>query len=106
MNIDQIASSVLEQLRSLAKTETVIGEPVQAGDFTIIPVSRVSIGFGTGGNQGKSETAGTGGGAVVEPIAFLVMNGEEVKLMPVHQSSNALHKVVDLVPDLLQMFKK
>jgi uncharacterized spore protein YtfJ len=105
MQLDQIAQSLLEKLRELAQTETVVGQPIQSGDVTLVPVSRVSLGFGMGGQE-KQSIGGGGGGATIEPVAFLWMKGDDVRILPVHQNSSPLHKVVDLVPELLQTFRK
>ena len=71
-----------------------------------MPVSRVLVGFGLGGNSGKSDLAGSGGGASIEPIAFLVIKGDDFKVVPVSESSSVLGKALDLVPDIMDLFKK
>ena len=54
MAIEQFADILLEKLRFISQAETVVGKPIQAGEHTtIIPVSRVSLGFGLGGHSGK-----------------------------------------------------
>ena len=72
MNLDTMASVLLEKLKGIAQTDTVVGQPIVADGVTLIPVSRVSVGFGLGGVGGKGEAAGSGGGLTVEPIAFPV----------------------------------
>ena len=72
MAIEKLAETLLEKLRFITKAETVIGDPIQAGESTVIPVSRVSVGFGFGGHQNKGDTSASGGGASVDPVAFLV----------------------------------
>ena len=88
MAIEKLAETLLEKLRFITKAETVIGEPIQAGDTTVVPVSRVSVGFGFGGHQGKGDTSASGGGASVDPVAFLVIKGALVS------------KIMDIVPDI------
>ena len=61
MAIEKLAETLLEKLRYITKAETVIGEPIQAGESTVIPVSRVSVGFGFGGHQNKGDTSASGG---------------------------------------------
>ncbi len=107
MSIEALADTMLEQLKTISQAETVIGKPIQAGNTTIVPVSKVSLGFGLAGNKGKLEIAGSGGGIQVEPIAFLVVSEDGVSMLPVDKSNNsALSKLVDLVPDVLNTFKK
>ncbi|MDD5643244.1 MAG: spore germination protein GerW family protein [Syntrophales bacterium] len=79
----EIIGKLMEELRSIAKTETILGEKVQVGEFTLIPVSKVSLGLGAGASQGsESKKAGEGGagggGVMVTPIAFIVIKGEEI----------------------------
>lgn len=107
MAIEQFADVLLEKLRLITQAETVIGKPIQAGEHTtIIPVSRVSLGFGIGGHSGKGDITGSGGGASVEPVAFLIISGDDVRVVPVTRDNSVLSKVVDLVPDLISGFKK
>ena len=107
MSVEDLANSMLEKLKGISQAETVIGKPIQAGEATIVPVSRVSLAFGLGGNKGKIEMTGSGGGISVEPIAFLVVNAGEVKLLPVNgKEASAVSKLVDLVPDVVEAFKK
>jgi len=107
MAIEQFADILLEKLRFISQAETVIGKPIQAGEHTtIIPVSRVSLGFGLGGHSGKGEITGSGGGASVEPVAFLVLSGDDVRIVPVTRDNSMLSKIVDLVPDVMSSFKK
>lgn len=100
MSLENLAETLLEKLRWIAQAETVVGKPVQSGDVTIIPVSRVSLGFGLGGKSEKV-VAGTGGGAQVDPVAFLVVQGEDVRVLPVHKDSSMMQKVYELIPDVV-----
>ncbi|MDR1759236.1 MAG: sporulation protein [Fibrobacter sp.] len=106
MTIDTLAETLLEKLRWIAQAETVIGKPIQAGSATVIPVSRVSLGFGIGGRTNKGESSASGGGASVDPVAFLVINGEDVRIVPIQKDNSIVAKVADLVPDIVSSFKK
>lgn len=105
MSIDNIASVILDKLRSIAQTETIIGKPIAIEGATLIPVSKVSIGFGLGANTGKAEMAGSGGGLSVQPIAFLVVAEGHVKVISLTDTKDVFGKIVDLVPDALAMLK-
>jgi len=100
--LDEILKSLLPELREIARAQTVIGDPIQAGDSTVIPVSKVSVGFGAGGSKDdKPGGMGTGGGAMIEPIAFIVITGGKVQLVPVTSKDTTIGKVIDMVPDIL-----
>ena len=75
-SVESLVERVLGELHRIVQTETVIGQPFQAGDLTIIPVSKISFGFGAGGGQEGKGQSGTGGGANIEPIAFLIVDAD------------------------------
>ncbi|MFP4521459.1 MAG: GerW family sporulation protein [Fibrobacterota bacterium] len=108
--VSEIVKNVLEQIKNMAGTETVVGQPVKAGESTIIPVTKVSFGFGAGGgdNSAKEAPSGgsaTGGGAVIEPIAFIVVGPDgKAQVMPVTEKDVNLSKIIDIVPDILKRF--
>ena len=63
MALADIIKTAMDQIQTISKTETVIGEPIQAGEVILIPVSRLSVGFAAGGGDGgKSEKHGSGAG--------------------------------------------
>ncbi len=100
--LEELLQSVLPELRQIAKAQTVIGDPIQAGDSTVVPVSKVSVGFGAGeGRDPKQGGGGTGGGAMIEPIAFIVITEGKVQLVPVTSKDTTVGKVIDLVPEIL-----
>lgn len=101
--IEELLKSVLPELRQMAKAQTVVGDPITAGDSTVIPISKVSVGFGgAGGKQGGNEGGtGAGGGAMIEPIAFIVVTDGKVQLLPLTSKDTTIGKVIDLVPDIL-----
>ncbi len=105
-SVENLIEKVLGELHRIVQTETVIGEPVQAGKVTLSPVSRISFGVGAGGQDGKGQS-GTGGGATVEPIAFVVIDAEgEVKIMTLKEKDASLGQLVGLVPEALAKVKK
>ncbi len=105
-----ILETILEKLRSLASTETVIGEPVELGDVTLMPVIKMSIGFGAGGGEGtlvedksgKGSGGGGGGGAQVTPIGFLIWDGDEVRFISVGKGK--VESLIETVPELMTKF--
>lgn len=102
-----ILSSTIEKIRDLVDTSTIIGEAIYAeGGTTIIPVSKVTYGFASGGadfpSKSNKELFGGGGGAgvTITPVAFLVVNNGEVTLKHITAYDNAAERVVNLVPEM------
>lgn len=108
MSVAETLDTVLDKVRTLAQAESVIGQPIQAPDgSTIVPVCRITVGFGGGGssNAGK-EGVGTGAGAVISPVGFLVLRADKVEILPMDRDSWQLGKIVDFLPDLVDKFRK
>lgn len=105
MPLSDVIRTALDQIQHIAKTETVIGEPIIAGSVTLIPVSKVSIGFAAGG-AGKEEKSGsgaaTGGGVTVTPVAFVSIVGDRVQVVPVSKKDPDLVRLFTMAPDLLR----
>jgi sporulation protein YtfJ len=104
--IEEIIHTVLSELRTIAKTETVIGEPIEAAGTTIIPVSKVSLGFGAGSGTAREREGGggggSGGGASVEPIAFLVVRDGRVDVLTLREKPGLTDVLIDEVPDVIR----
>ena len=102
-----ILSATIEKIRDLVDTSTIIGEPINAdGGVTIIPVSKVTYGFASGGadfpSKDPKELVGGGGGAgvTITPVAFLIISDGEVTLKHITAYDNAAERVVNLVPEM------
>ena len=109
MSLSDVIKTALDQINYIAKTETVIGEPIRAGNVTLIPVSRISIGFaaGGGGNEGKSGSgAGTGGGVAITPVAFISIIDEKVQVHPFEKNDPSLAKILSMAPELIKQASK
>lgn len=111
--LTDMMSSTMGKIRDMVDVNTVIGEPITTpGGVTIIPVTKVSIGYGSGGGDfaAKNATAGSnpfGGGAgagiKITPVAFLVIRGENVRMLPVAEpASTSVDRLIELLPDLLE----
>lgn len=105
--IGNLMKTTLEEIRQMVDTSTIIGDPIASGDATIIPVSKISYGFASGGsdfpNKNSQELFGGGAGAgvTIAPIAFIVINAGEVKLLQISPENNTADKVVGMVPELV-----
>ena len=105
--VEGLIERVLGELHRIVQTETVVGEPVTVGEMTLIPVSKISFGFGAGGGQEGKGQSGTGGGATVEPIAFVVIDGKgKVQILPLHEKEAGLGQLVELMPEVFTKVKK
>lgn len=109
MSLSDVIKTALDQINFIAKTETVIGEPIVAGNVTLIPVSRISIGFAAGGGDtdGKSGSgAGTGGGVTITPVAFISIIDDRVQVHSMEKNDPSLSKILSLAPDLIKQVSK
>ncbi len=125
--IEGLMLTAMESIRSMIDVNTIIGEPMGiTEDITIIPISKVGFGLAAGGSEFKDETleaylrkqnseeeiqyrlpfgGGAGVGASISPVAFIIIQGETVKLMPV-QHNNCIDKLLDYMPDLFEKINK
>lgn len=105
--IQGLMDTALKDIRQMLDVNTIIGEKIVTPDGTvIIPVSKVSMGFASGGSDFPSKTekemfgGGSGAGGTVVPIAFLVVSNGEVKLLQISPATNTTEKAIALVPEL------
>lgn len=110
MGLEEVIHTVLDEFKTIASADTMVGKPMQIGNSTIIPVSKVSIGFAGGGRTGAEKGAsgsGTGGGATVEPIAFIVVKDGNVTIEKIKATDLGLSDFIEKVPPLVaKLFKK
>ena len=123
--IEGLMLTAMNSIKDMIDVDTIIGEPIQASNnIVVIPISKVSFGFTAGGSEFKGETVneynkrekneqiqyrlpfggGAGAGVSLSPVAFLVVQGDMVKLLPVNHSTS-LDKLLDYVPDLFEKVK-
>lgn len=124
--IEGLMTTAMESIKDMVDVNTIVGDAVQAPDGTvIIPISRVAFGFAAGGGEycsscsvEKSGTVneddedmssalskfpfagGSGAGVSINPVAFMVVGQEQIKLMPVNMNSS-VDRIIDLVPELI-----
>lgn len=103
MSLPEVIKAALDQIQYIAKTKTVFGDPVEIGDVTLIPISKVSIGFAAGGANSEKRSGagtGTGGGVQIVPIAFITVTGDKVQIHSVDKADAGFSKLVALAPDI------
>ena len=100
----EIIGKLMEELKSVAKTETILGQEIKVGEFTLIPVSRISLGVGAGGGKGseskkEGEGGAGGGGIMVSPVAFIVIKGGEISFHGIKRGG-ALDGLFEHLPEI------
>ncbi len=107
--IEGLMATTLENIKKMVDVDTIIGNPITTQNgVTIIPVSKLSYGFASGGSDFGKQTkdlfgGGSGAGISVIPQAFLVINGNDVKLLQMSTSNNTADKAVNMIPEILEM---
>ena len=110
--LPNMLESAIAKIREMVDSNTVVGEPISAGDgVTIVPVSKISIGLGGGGSDFVSKNVnrqddpfggGVGAGVKVTPVAFLVIKEGSVRMLPVAEPANTTaDRLVEMIPDTL-----
>ena len=107
-NLPNMLQDTISKIREMMSVNDVVGEPIVVGDVTIVPISKVSVGFGGGGADNAKAVnkdafgGGMGGGVKVTPICFLVVKDGNVRMMPVPVPANSTaDRILEMVPDTL-----
>lgn len=104
--INNLMSTVMENIKGMVDVNTIIGDPVETSNGTIIiPVSKVGFGFAAGGSDLPGEKAdkqsfggGSGAGVSISPIGFLVVSSDQIKLIPISANNTPVDKLIDYIP--------
>lgn len=120
--IEGLMLTAMSSIKDMIDVDTIIGEPIEApNNIVVIPISKVSFGFAAGGSEFNGETldnykkqekdeqiqyrlpfgGGAGAGVSLNPVAFLVIQNDVVKLLPVEHSTS-MDKILDYIPDLFE----
>ncbi len=118
--IEGLMLTAMNSIEDMIDVNTIIGEPIETSNgIVIIPISKVSFGFAAGGSEFKGETideykrkdkdesvqyrlpfgGGSGAGVSINPVSFLIVQNDKVKLLPINHSS-CIDKILDYVPEL------
>ena len=106
--IQGLMGVTIEKIRDMVDTSTIIGDPIHVdGTTTIIPVSRVTFGFASGGSDVAPQSSkqmfggGTGAGVSVTPVAFLVVSGGNVRTVQLVEKVTAVDNAIAALPELV-----
>ncbi len=115
--LSDLVRQMLDGMHTLSKTDTILGEPIQAKNATLIPVHRLRIGFAAGtakgdasvdARKGQSGGRGVAGSVQLDPIAVISVGADQIpRILSVDgDSESAVGKLLDQVPDLVARFAK
>lgn len=128
-SLNQIIDTALSKIRSVADSNTVIGEPIRLNDeVVVLPYSKVSVGFAAGGAdydskkvpapEKKNFVGGNGAGVSVTPLGFIIVKGTDVQVVdlnnpvpagqddnPVTQAIEGINVLIDKIPELFSKYK-
>ena len=111
--IGNLMDTTMNKIKEMIDVNTIVGEPITSPDGTlIIPVSKVSYGFASGGSDlpTKKENkdcfgGGSGAGVTIQPVAFLTVYKGDVKLIPVEKYDGTADRLVGMIPEVIDKVK-
>ena len=105
--LERLVETAMQKIHELADCETVVGKPIIVDGTTIIPISKVSVGFTSGGSdlptKGSKEMfgGGTAGGVSLQPLAFITITNGEVKLLQMSVNASKENAIINMIPDVI-----
>jgi uncharacterized spore protein YtfJ len=111
LHFEELLKQITDFIKNEAKTDTVVGQAFELGEFKCVPVIKVGLGFGSGGGEGadkkqvKGQGLGAGAGVGIEPIGFLVTRGENISFLEAGKT-HGLAAMFEKVPDLIEKIAK
>lgn len=111
--ISELMSTTMQKIREMVDVNTIVGQPISTPDgVTLIPVSKLSFGFASGGSDFTTKNqkpdaanafgGGSGAGVNISPVAFLIIRGESVRLLNVDPpAASTVDRVVEMVPEVV-----
>ena len=105
--------ATINQIKNVVDVSTIIGQPIVVGDVTILPVSKVTYGFASGGSDLPNKTnkelfaGGGGAGVTMQPLAFLIVSEGGVRILEISSKyNNGLDRALTMAPDLIDKVKE
>lgn len=126
-HIKELLELIASKLETVSQSDTVVGEPIELGGVTLVPLTRISLGFGMGGGEGEGQEfgpgahggkrgssgmhgkgvgGGTGGGAKVRPVGVAIFSADGVEVLPIQDKKGLVDRLFDKVPELVDMVKE
>jgi uncharacterized spore protein YtfJ len=109
---DQLIHTIMDSLKTVATTKSIIGEPVTVADQTIIPICKLCLGFGAGGGTGEAKekvgagaASGGGGGLKIEPVAFLIIHADKVSILTTKEPKR-FNAIFEAIPTLIEKLQR
>ncbi|MBR4952999.1 MAG: sporulation protein YtfJ [Oscillospiraceae bacterium] len=105
--ITSIMETTMAKMREMVDVDTIVGSPITTPDgITIIPISKVSFGFGSGGmagaNQNGGINGGAGGGVKIDPIGFLIVKDGNIRMINITEpASGAIERAIEKAPEMI-----
>lgn len=115
--IKDVMDAAMENLKPLIDSNVIIGKVIKSGEFEIVPITKVTLGFVSGGGEYYSElkeirreteypfSGGSGGGVSVQPIGFLVVKNSSIELIKIEQKG-AIEKLIEAIPEVANFINK
>lgn len=118
-SIENLMGTTIEKIREMVDANTVMGDPITTADGTVlIPVSKISYGFASGGADVPTKKSdnkgafggGAGAGVTVVPVAFIVIKDGDAKMLQIQAFEGSTDRIIGMAPELIDkiasMFKK
>ncbi|NLV22647.1 MAG: sporulation protein [Syntrophomonadaceae bacterium] len=110
MDLSQQIGVLFSELERIFRTNTVVGEPITAGNVTVIPITSISFGAGNAGagsqkgKEGDNARGGAGAGGKITPVAVIVIRDDDVSVLPLG-NKNSMDSVMAQLPGIISQFK-
>ncbi len=104
--IADVLNSSLENLKKLVDVNTIVGTPIVQDGVTLIPISKVTFGYGSGGSEIPSDKAklpfggGSGGGVSIIPVAFVVISNGKTEIIQISAPNSTADRIVNMIPGM------
>ena len=115
MIVQDVLRQLAEDMKQFAKTETIFGEPIEIQGSTVIPVCKMSVGYGGGGGEGegtdekkrggKGSGAGAGAGVKIEPAALIIAKEGEISVVGIRTKGSKLEALLQMIPETIEKLK-
>lgn len=113
MRIDEMIEQLADDLKSYASTSSIFGEPIELQGATVIPVSKMSVGYGGGGGEGEEGSSGdkgggggAGGGVKIEPAALVIAKDGDVSVVSIKGEGSKLDSLIEMIPEAVEKLSK